>query len=78
MGRVVGARGGLQPWDRPPALQGERGGWSAAVGSPTGAAWEGGGGGLQPWDRPEAPQERGEGGAQPWDRPLALPGEGGG
>ena len=46
------------------------------MGSPTGAAWEGGG--LQPWDRPQAPQERGEGGAQPWDRPLALPGEGGG
>ena len=44
MGRVVGgARGGLQPWGRPPALQGERGGWSAAVGSPTCAAWEGGG-----------------------------------
>ena len=48
------------------------------MGSPTGAAWEGGGGGLQPWDRPQAPQERGKGGAQPWDRPLALPGEGGG
>ena len=48
------------------------------MGSPTGAAWEGGGVGLQPWDRPRAPQERGEGGAQPWDRPLALPGEGGG
>ena len=69
---------GAQPWDRPPALQGKRGGRSAAVGSPTGAAGEGGGGGLQPWDRPQAPQERGEGGAQPWDRPLALPGEGGG
>ena len=78
MGRVVGGRGGVQPWDRPPALQGERGGRSAAVGSPTGAAWEGGGGGLQPWDRPQALQERGEGGAQPWDRPQTLPGEGGG
>ena len=41
MGRVVGAREGVQPWDHPPALQGERVAWSAAVGSPTGAAWEG-------------------------------------
>ena len=43
VGEVVGGSGGVQPWDRPPALQGERGGWSAAVGSPTGAAWGGGG-----------------------------------
>ena len=69
---------GVQPWDRPLALQGERGGRSAAVGSPTSAAWGGRRGGLQPWDRPQALQERGEGGEQPWDRPLALSGEGGG
>ena len=61
MGQVVGRRGGVQPWDRPPALQGERGGRSAAVGLPTGAPAGGWRVGGQPWDGPLAlPTKGGE------------------
>ena len=77
MGRVVGGRDGVQPWDRPQALLGEGGGWIAAVGSPTGAAGEGGKWSAAVGSPTGAPGGGWRVGGQPWDGLLALPRKGG-
>ena len=63
---------GVQPWDRPPALQRERGGRSAAVGSPTGAAEGERGKECSRGIAHRRCRGREGEGVQPWDRPPAL------